>query len=303
MYEMSIRFNDAGHFDCPYCLLKQTFAKSRQAREYAQAIKKVLLAFMDEEMIDGEKYLQENKRVEANGDNQSKVSEENVNITCGDGKSKGGNDFIFDKSIHIDKEHNVSNGEKEKTQEEETEAFAGSKSSSGEDGSLKMHEHGRCNAEEEKIPKDECETSSASNGDSEVVSVHSKRIEQSDKNKQTSPTVNTQSRSKRSSSALITDKVLNNKVKSSRRLKQPQQPSVKLATDAYGSGKCKRRLQTEREEEELRAGVENFSNEPTKNIPWRKILGLGQHMFDGTRAPSDLKDKWRSICNRVKTLG
>ncbi|KAK6131218.1 hypothetical protein DH2020_035032 [Rehmannia glutinosa] len=271
--------------------------------------KKPLLVFMDEGMRDREKHLEENNRAEANGNNQSKVSEANVNIICGDGINAQG------KKIS-----NV-----EETKIHDREVFA---ASSGEDTSLKMQEHGRCNAEEAKIPEVECETSSASSdedslplqaiderrskrrklidGDSEAVSLHSKRVEQSDKNKQTSPIVNTPSKSRRSSSALITDKVLNEKVKPSIRLKQPQQPSVKLAIDAYGCGKCKRRFWTEREEVELREGVEKFSKEPIKN-PWRKILELGQNVFDETRAPSDLKDKWRSIVqkesNYVKVCG
>ncbi|KAK6146460.1 hypothetical protein DH2020_020329 [Rehmannia glutinosa] len=122
----------------------------------------------------------------------------------------------------------------------------------------------------------------------------------SDKNKQTSPTLNTPRRLRRPSSTLTTDKVLNKNVKASIKLKQPQQSSVKLATNAYGSGKCKRRLWIEIEEEALKAGVQKFSKKPIKNIPWRKILGLGQHVFDRTHTPSDLKDKWRNMCNGVE---
>ncbi|KAK6157113.1 hypothetical protein DH2020_011361 [Rehmannia glutinosa] len=81
-------FDDAGHFYCPYCLYKQAYAESRQAREYALARKKALLTFMDEEMIDREKDLEEDNRAQANENNQSKVSEANVNITCGDGNKK-----------------------------------------------------------------------------------------------------------------------------------------------------------------------------------------------------------------------
>ncbi|KAI3457045.1 hypothetical protein Pfo_013708 [Paulownia fortunei] len=345
------RFDDAGHFYCPYCLYKQAVAESRQAREYALARKKALLIFMDEEMIGSEKHLEENKRAEANGHNQSKVNEANVNITtCDDGKSRWNSDSIFDQSIHLDEEHKISNAEEEKIQEEESEASAGSKgqdpslqmyeeqkvsneeerkiqeeehetsvASSGQDPSLKMHEHGLCNAEEEKIHKEECETSSASTGqdpslpvharakrgfersepidrDSEAVSVQSKRVKQSGKNKQTSPTVNPPRRSsRRSSSALTTEKELNEKDEASQRLKQPQQPSVKLANDTFGNGKRKRLLWREEEEEKLKAGVQKYSKDANKNLPWRKILEFGQDVFDETRSPSDLKDKWRNM--------
>lgn len=30
-------------------------------------------------------------------------------------------------------------------------------------------------------------------------------------------------------------------------------------------------------------------------MPWVKILEFGSHVFDNTRTPVDLKDKWRNI--------
>lgn len=45
----------------------------------------------------------------------------------------------------------------------------------------------------------------------------------------------------------------------------------------------------------LQEGVQKFSTMVNKNLPWRKILEFGRHVFDGTRTPADLKDKWRNI--------
>lgn len=41
--------------------------------------------------------------------------------------------------------------------------------------------------------------------------------------------------------------------------------------------------------------MEKFAAEAKKNIPWRKILEMGQKVFHETRTPSDLKDKWRNM--------
>nr|XP_027064593.1 uncharacterized protein LOC113690760 isoform X1 [Coffea arabica]XP_027064594.1 uncharacterized protein LOC113690760 isoform X1 [Coffea arabica]XP_027064595.1 uncharacterized protein LOC113690760 isoform X1 [Coffea arabica]XP_027064596.1 uncharacterized protein LOC113690760 isoform X1 [Coffea arabica] len=56
---------------------------------------------------------------------------------------------------------------------------------------------------------------------------------------------------------------------------------------------------TDAEEEMLKEGVEKFSTDRNKNIPWRKILEFGRHVFDGSRTPVDLKDKWRNILGKV----
>lgn len=48
----------------------------------------------------------------------------------------------------------------------------------------------------------------------------------------------------------------------------------------------------------LQEGVRKFSSTTNKNLPWRKILEFGRHIFDDTRTPVDLKDKWRSLLGR-----
>ncbi|XP_024965352.1 uncharacterized protein LOC112505679 isoform X2 [Cynara cardunculus var. scolymus] len=52
---------------------------------------------------------------------------------------------------------------------------------------------------------------------------------------------------------------------------------------------------SEEEEEMLKEGVQKFSLLTRKNLPWKKILEFGRHVFDASRNPSDLKDKWRNM--------
>ncbi|KAL0353944.1 UNVERIFIED_CONTAM: hypothetical protein Sangu_0975700 [Sesamum angustifolium] len=313
------RFDDAGCFHCPYCLYKQAVAESRQAREYALARKKALLIFMDEEMMGSEQHLEGIKRAEADGHDLSKVSPANANVTtCDDGKSRGKDDAILNKPV-LDLEHQSSSSEEEKIQEEESDA---STSSEGQDPSLKMYEKEKvraaegkkiqeeepgtsatstdrdrsltmpedknCNPEEEQIQEEECETSSVPSDEdpSPTVRARAKRgFKNSDQIDGDSGTVSLQRSAE----------MLNDKVVASRSLRQPCQPLVKLANYTFSSGKRKRLLWTEEEEETLKAGVHKYSTDGNKNLPWTKILDFGQHKFDRTRTPSDLKDKWRNM--------
>ncbi|KAK9056837.1 hypothetical protein SSX86_024201 [Deinandra increscens subsp. villosa] len=59
--------------------------------------------------------------------------------------------------------------------------------------------------------------------------------------------------------------------------------------------KNKRCLWSEQEEEMLKEGVQKYSALTKKNLPWKKILEFGRHVFDSSRSASDLKDKWRKM--------
>ncbi|KAL3638328.1 hypothetical protein CASFOL_017699 [Castilleja foliolosa] len=293
------KFDDLGHFYCPYCLYKQAVTESRQARESALAKKKALLIFMDEDMKGGEKQPEPKEGAEAN--NESKVSEVNVNITTtGNEETK---DSGSENEKILEEEQTISNEEesREKVHEEASEASS---------------------SRDKKTPEEEIETPSGSSGldsvplrerakrglkkrktmhgDSEAVSVKSKSVEQSDKNKQTSPNVKSPRRSlKRLSSATNrTEELKNEKVEVTKKLKKSELSSTKPGNDTFSGGKRKRLLWREEEEEMLKAGVEKYMKEPTKNLPWRKILDLGRSVFDVTRTPSDLKDKWRNMSTK-----
>ncbi|OMO89115.1 hypothetical protein CCACVL1_08015 [Corchorus capsularis] len=65
-------------------------------------------------------------------------------------------------------------------------------------------------------------------------------------------------------------------------------------------GEKRRRLNwTAEEVDMLKEGVRIFSAEANKNIPWRKILVFGHRVFHETRAPADLKDKWKNMAKEA----
>ncbi|GAV68720.1 Myb_DNA-binding domain-containing protein, partial [Cephalotus follicularis] len=81
----------------------------------------------------------------------------------------------------------------------------------------------------------------------------------------------------------------------SKKSRQPQISPKTFLNVTFANGKRKRLHWTAEEEEMLKEGVQKFSTAVNKNIPWRKILEFGRHVFDVTRTPIDLKDKWRNI--------
>ncbi|KAJ4849246.1 hypothetical protein Tsubulata_040448 [Turnera subulata] len=84
-------------------------------------------------------------------------------------------------------------------------------------------------------------------------------------------------------------------------LRQPRVSSQKWTSLAIVSNDKRKRLHwTPEEEEMLEKGVNKFSSSINKNIPWRKILEFGHQIFDPTRTPSDLKDKWRNMAKKIR---
>lgn len=77
---------------------------------------------------------------------------------------------------------------------------------------------------------------------------------------------------------------------------KPNRPKV---FDRYAKPplvKGKRRVRWSDEEEDmLKEGVEKYSATAHKNLPWKKVLEFGHHVFDASRTPADLKDKWRNM--------
>ncbi|EYU34385.1 hypothetical protein ABFS82_13G052700 [Erythranthe guttata] len=320
------RFDDAGDFYCPYCLYKKAVAELRQAREYALERKKALSLFMDINVGANERRLQENKGDEANGHHQLKVSEPNVNNdVCNDEGHKSNNlgeeeEKIEEEdsegserssgqepSINSRDEQNIRNEDGKTANEEEHE-----------DPSVEIHEDKTRNSEEENIHEERCETSSDSTSndssqslrertkrklrfkrsktkirETRAVSVQSKRVKMVENDKQRSPASTSSMRSSRmsSSSAPRTERVDH----ASRGSKKGRHSSVQIANETF-SGKKRRRLFWSVEEvEKLKEGIEKYSTEINKNIPWRKILMYGHGVFDETRTPGDLREKGRKL--------
>ncbi|KAM7270538.1 hypothetical protein ACFE04_029752 [Oxalis oulophora] len=53
---------------------------------------------------------------------------------------------------------------------------------------------------------------------------------------------------------------------------------------------------TPEEVDMLKKGIEIFSGDENRAIPWREILLFGNSVFLKLRTPVDLKDKWKNIC-------
>ncbi|CAL9229053.1 unnamed protein product [Arabidopsis halleri] len=85
--------------------------------------------------------------------------------------------------------------------------------------------------------------------------------------------------------------------------RQNQQATTKAAAKSktvrdisfFVKDQRRRLLWTYKEEEMLKVGVEKFAADAKKNMPWRKILEMGEKVFHETRTPADLKDKWRNM--------
>ncbi|CAG7872448.1 unnamed protein product [Brassica rapa] len=92
----------------------------------------------------------------------------------------------------------------------------------------------------------------------------------------------------------ITGEMKNQQRKHSATTQVAKSKTVRLDMSSLKTDQRKRLFWTPEEEEMLKVGVEKFSAEAKKNMPWRKILEMGAEVFHETRTPADLKDKWRN---------
>ncbi|KAM6548578.1 hypothetical protein CsatB_020254 [Cannabis sativa] len=76
---------------------------------------------------------------------------------------------------------------------------------------------------------------------------------------------------------------------------EKSQQALKLVPTMEFSRKRTRLHWTVEEEEMLRDGVHKFSMMTNIVLPWKKILEYGRLVFDPSRTPVDLKDKWRNL--------
>lgn len=90
------------------------------------------------------------------------------------------------------------------------------------------------------------------------------------------------------------------KIHACSKLRKLNKPAPQLSMILCPKARRKSLPWTDAEEEMLKEGVEKFSTNRNKNIPWRKILEFGRHVFDGSRTPVDLKDKWRNMLAKVR---
>ncbi|XP_031283966.1 uncharacterized protein LOC116142685 [Pistacia vera] len=153
---------------------------------------------------------------------------------------------------------------------------------------------GRMEDEEKILP----ETSGAemSDSDAQTLLMRQRRVGQKSKKKAHQ---NVDAPKKRSSRLNATPKKIarthNEKVTASKEPSLQKAAAKKFTSQMFCNEKRKRLHWTTEEEEMLKEGVQKFSTKVNKNLPWRKILEFGRHVFDPTRNPADLKDKWRNI--------
>lgn len=172
--------------------------------------------------------------------------------------------------IKMQEEHNINTAEEESTQEEVSQSSRGS---SGDELTVTVH-----SGNKRRLKRND-----SSDVDSEIVSVSNKRST-SNKNKNE---LKSQKRNppRRSSLAL-------------RNIKDEQVGTSRRASDLFFGGKRKKLMWRKDEEEMLKEGVQKFASTAKQNLPWRKILEFGRHVFEETRTPVDLKDKWRNLLAR-----
>uniref|UniRef100_A0A2P2IWG5 Uncharacterized protein MANES_18G010900 n=1 Tax=Rhizophora mucronata TaxID=61149 RepID=A0A2P2IWG5_RHIMU len=143
----------------------------------------------------------------------------------------------------------------------------------------------------QKVPK-------TSDINSETIVVHRKRFKHIVKKKVTQPHI---ARSSKKVSFQTHNNLEANtsnqykKTSSFENSRRPQESTSTFSNLHFAQDKRKRLYWTPEEEDMLKEGVQKFSIEVNKNIPWRKILESGRHIFHATRTPNDLRDKWRKI--------
>ncbi|KAG5551431.1 hypothetical protein RHGRI_009749 [Rhododendron griersonianum] len=140
------------------------------------------------------------------------------------------------------------------------------------------------------MQQDPAEDSDISHGDNAYVtyvSPHQRRIKKKNPNGIQSPSVDSPRKSAR--------KLTKSHANVVHKEKKNATPKSRLTSPTLPHARRKKLPWTADEEEMLKEGVQKFSTMVNKNLPWRKILEFGRHVFDGTRTPADLKDKWRNI--------
>lgn len=142
----------------------------------------------------------------------------------------------------------------------------------------------------DSMQQEHAKISDLSCGESGDVSPHWRRIKKRNQNVVQPPNVDRTRQSVRKLSSEAKTNVIHKEKRNATSKSRQRTPNL-----GFPNVKRKRLPWTAEEEEMLKEGVQKFSTMVNKNLPWRKILEFGHHVFDGTRTPDDLKDKWRKI--------
>ncbi|KAL0016190.1 hypothetical protein SO802_003259 [Lithocarpus litseifolius] len=298
--------DDLEQFYCPYCLHKRALVQKQQLRKKAELAKEDLLKFLGTNAVGGDGLKQKDgeekrRRDQCNTDEQ--MTEDGALDASKGSQGQGG------LKIH---EENITEAHQSKFAEDveniQVEMNADGaldRSKGGSKDGLKVSEENKSRSkdEEQMQPKSPKQTSNAdfasgtTDSDMEILSARVCRIKQRAQ-KKAFPQNDDSPRKLSSQENSTTEKKVTSKNKkhaASKKSRQPQVATKQFTTMPFPTAKRKRLLWTAEEENMLKEGVHHFSASAKKNVPWRKILELGRHIFYKSRTPEDLKDKWRTM--------
>ncbi|XP_030949475.1 uncharacterized protein LOC115973357 isoform X2 [Quercus lobata] len=297
--------DDLEQFYCPYCLHKRALVQKEQLRKKAELAKEDLLKFLGTNAVGGDGLKQkdgEEKRCQ----DQHNTDEEQMTEDGALDASKGSQGGLKIHEENISEAHQSKFAEDvENIQLEMNADGALDRSKGGSKDGLKVPEEnkGRSKDEEQMQPKSPKQTSNAdfasrtTDSDMEILAARVCRIKQRAQ-KKPFPQNDDSPRKLSSQENSTTEKKVTSKNKkhaASKKSRQPQVSTKQLTTMPFPTAKRKRLLWTAEEENMLKEGVHHVSASAKKNVPWRKILELGRHIFHKSRTPEDLKDKWRTM--------
>ncbi|XP_058781702.1 uncharacterized protein LOC131655918 isoform X2 [Vicia villosa] len=271
------KFDDSGNFFCPYCSYKRALKRTRELREKAILAKKALSSF-----------LEKSQTVRKDDDEEEEHIAEPEPVQPVQ---------VQDEPNHNEPEPvqvEPNRNEPEPVQPVQDEQDV---SDSEERRELNSNENDKVE-DKGKVSVSGSSVSEAKNSDSNSVSVKKGHVNANAKGKRKVAYVKKSLLPERKTGGAGGgsgggDGVDEEEVTSSRTFSVQKQVSKQNLI----TGKRRRLLWTDEEEKALKEGVLKYSTEK-QNIPWRKILEFGCRVFDKTRTPVDLKDKWKNIISK-----
>ncbi|KAF8414311.1 hypothetical protein HHK36_002313 [Tetracentron sinense] len=326
----SASFDDMGNFYCPYCSYKRAVAEYCQARKKAALAKKSLSLFIDINMMNAHQPKQAAETIKRKESNQSSMAGDGIHLDethenrqCGEILSNQSVQAAEDNQQAEAHETSVclSRGGNHAQQDDDPQCWTvvqdqqqaepsiahcgdevpcveGETTLDGETLHLVLTEGKRVNAKtfEENLHIREGEQMQAC--ESSISLTRNRDDEQQLDNHQHRKVV-----MKRLQEPSIAYDGEHQNAEDITFSKSGLRPAKRFSNPGFINLRRKKLHWTAEEEEMLREGVQKFSTAANKNYPWRKILDFGRHVFDGTRTPVDLKDKWRNILGREGSRG
>ncbi|KAH9672863.1 hypothetical protein KPL70_017896 [Citrus sinensis] len=324
--------DDVGNIYCPYFWYKCELMRTKELRKKAMETKKQLACFIDPKSFTGDKK-KENCRTDKGKElNTSSLHQER---NYGYGGCEGQMDDVQVENLIVEVEGKLENaGDNAKTADSCDRFKRALENQNGEtipvedlghvdnsghekivEDQVQEEPHTACCVGEEYVVDILLNLSKGNIPDSEklkeesvlqeVVRGHNLRVlfHQKSCPHQKMPTQRTKSQNVDSSKKLSPPKGAQlEKIAQARNEKSTASKSlhkflVKICKNFTFASEKRRSLHwtAEEEEEMLKEGVEKFSTKVNKNLPWKKVLEFGCHVFYPIRTPSDLKDKWRKI--------